>query len=178
MQISDYISAAALIVSVGVAIYCYRGNSKQALKLFYTQKKTELLQKIDNEVFTLMNQERVMAEIVLIYKSNKAFRSFLSKDSENDLLKRFDKTIEKQERMIKENREYIKKRNNTRELVRKIDINRNSALIDESLQLVNLQLLNLDFLAGGLESLKKDAQDITNEYIKFKEKRHNDEKCD
>ena len=177
MQISDYISGVALIVS-GVAIYFCWANNKQKQKLLSGQKKTELLQKIDMQIFKLKFLQTLHREMLCKAADDKEFQDYvykhLDKDSSN-IVKNSNKTIE---RMKKRINEFIKEMSDTRVSFEKIDININPVLFEEELQHANRQLLSVEHIISEADILKKQRQDIDDEYHKLKEEMLNNKESD
>ncbi len=83
MQISDYISVVALIISATAIYLCWNNNRKHS-KLSNAQKKTEILQEIDTRILKYVNIENIYKDILFVYNNDKEFYDFLKKHSSKD----------------------------------------------------------------------------------------------
>lgn len=168
MQISDYISGAALIIS-GVAIYfswiAYKQKQKLASeqkKLASAQKKTELLQKYDERIYKFKRCEELYRDIVIMYKTNKNFHDFVIKHHGRELLDDIYKTVEKIESCLKS----VSK---SRRFIEGINIAVNPVILEERLPHANRMLLDSQYLLSNSEELTEKIQGTLNKYLKIYE---------
>ena len=169
MQISDYISGAALII-LGVAIYFSWIAYKQKQKLASAQKKTELLQKYDERIYKFKRCEELYKDTVIMYKTNKNFHDFVIKIGGGKLLNKIDGSVEEVERCLKT----VSK---GRKFIEEIDIAVNPVFLEERLPHANLMLLDSQHLLSSTEENTEEIQGLLDEYLKvYEEMSCNNEK--
>lgn len=176
MEISDYLSVAALFISGG-AIYfswiTYQNNQKLTSaqkKLTSAQKKTELLQKYDERIYKFKRCEELFKHIVIMYKTNNKFHDFVIKHSGGELFGNIYKAVESVERCLKT----VSK---SRKSIEEIDIAINPVVLEERLPQANLMLLDSQHLLSNTEELTEKIQGTLNEYLEiYEEMSGNDEK--
>jgi len=159
MQISDYISGAALIISLG-AIYFSWIAYKQKQKLASAQKKTELLQKYDERIYKFKRCEELYRDIFILYESNKKFQDYLIKDGEGELINDIKTPLESIERCLK-------KVSETRKEIEKIDIVANPLVFEAKLPHANRMLLDSQYLLSNTEELTEKIKGELNKYFKI-----------
>ncbi len=176
MQISDYISGAALIIS-GVAIYfswiAYKQKQKLASaqkKLASAQKKTELLQKYDERIYIFKRSEELYRHTVIMYKTNKNFHDFVIKIGGGKLLNSIDSLVEQIEQCLKT----VSK---GRKFIEEIDKGVNPVFLEERHRHANLMLLDSQHLLSINEENTEEIQGLLDEYLKvYEEMSCNNEK--
>ena len=178
MQTSDYISGIALSISA-VAIYFCWANNRQNQKLLSAQKKTELVQKIDEAMFKVMNLETIFEEMLYECKGDKGIQDFVIKNFNNDTSKTFHNTIKQLEEYVRKNKKCVEDISDIRESAREIDININPVLFEKRLQSVNKLFLHSEHLASTTEKVKERIQQhIKKLHLEVKEKMLNNKKSD
>ncbi len=169
MQISDYISGAALLIS-GFALYRSWITHKHNQELASAQKKTELLQKYDERIYIFKRSEELYRHTVIMYKTNKNFHDFVIKIGGGKLLNSIDSLVEQIEQCLKT----VSK---GRKFIEEIDIAVNPVFLEERLPQANRMLLDSQHLLSSTEENTEEIQGLLDEYLKvYEEMSCNNEK--
>lgn len=177
MEISDYVSIIALVISATSIYFCWDNNRKNN-KLSNAQKKTEILQQIDAQILKLLNVENVYNDILFIYKNEKGFYDYLRKHVCKGTLKSYHETTKELEKQKEQIENCTKVAYGSIESIGNIDINTNFEYLEKLLQGSNRLLTQTEIVLQGSVSVKEKAQNIIEQYLIEKEKMRNDKESE